>query len=160
MPNYESPWMNEELRMYRKALREFMQEEFGPKKSKWREQHRPDLDAWKQAGATGMLLDDIPEEYGGAGGTFAHNAVVTEELAQAGVNFGCGVQSIVSHYILHYGNEEQKKNWLPAMAQRELIGAIALTEPSARSDLQALKTTARRQRDEDVNSGAKTFITN
>ena len=160
MPNYESPWMNEELRMYRKALREFIQEEFVPKQSKWREQHRPDLDAWKQAGATGMLLADIPEEYGGAGGTFAHNAVVTEELAQAGVNFGCGVQSIVSHYILHYGNEEQKKKWLPAMAQGELIGAIAMTEPSAGSDLQAIKTTARREGDEYVISGSKTFITN
>jgi acyl-CoA dehydrogenase len=160
MPNHESPWMNEELRMYRKALREFIQEEFVPKQSKWREQHRPDVEAWKQAGATGLLLADIPEEYGGAGGTFAHNAVVTEELATAGVNFGCGVQSIVSHYILHYGNEEQKKKWLPAMAQGELIGAIAMTEPSAGSDLQAIKTTARREGNEYVLSGSKTFITN
>jgi acyl-CoA dehydrogenase len=160
MPNYESPWMNEELRMYRKALREFIQEEFVPKQSKWREQHRPDVEAWKQAGATGLLLADIPEEYGGAGGTFAHNAVVTEELATAGVNFGCGVQSIVSHYILQYGNEEQKKKWLPAMAQGELIGAIAMTEPSAGSDLQAIKTTARREGNEYVLSGSKTFITN
>jgi acyl-CoA dehydrogenase len=160
MPNYESPWMNEELRMYRKALREFIQEEFVPKHAKWREQHRPDLEAWKQAGATGMLLADVPEEYGGAGGTFAHNAVVTEELAQAGVNFGTGVQSIVSHYILQYGNEEQKKKWLPAMAQGDFIGAIAMTEPSAGSDLQAIKTTARRDGNEYVISGSKTFITN
>ena len=89
--SYESPWMNEDLRMYRKALREFIQEEFVPLRSKWREQHRPDVDAWKQAGQTGLLLPDVPEEYGGGGGTFAHQAVVTEELAQAGVNFGCGV---------------------------------------------------------------------
>ncbi|HWF13790.1 MAG TPA: acyl-CoA dehydrogenase family protein [Candidatus Acidoferrales bacterium] len=160
MPNYESPWMNEELRMFRKALREFIQEEFVPKQSKWREQHRPDVEAWKQAGATGLLLADIPEEYGGGGGTFAHNAVVTEELAQAGVNFGTGVQSIVSHYILQYGNEEQKKKWLPAMAQGELIGAIAMTEPSAGSDLQAIKTAARLEGNEYVISGSKTFITN
>jgi acyl-CoA dehydrogenase len=160
MANYESPWMNEELRMFRKALREFIAEEFVPKQSKWREQHKPDLEAWKQAGATGLLLADIPEEYGGGGGTFAHNAVVTEELAQAGVNFGTGVQSIVSHYILHYGTEEQKKKWLPAMAQGELIGAIAMTEPSAGSDLQAIKTTAQRDGNEYVISGSKTFITN
>jgi acyl-CoA dehydrogenase len=160
MANYESPWMNEELRMFRKALREFIQEEFVPKQSKWREQHKPDLEAWKQAGATGLLLADIPEEYGGGGGTFAHNAVVTEELAQAGVNFGTGVQSIVSHYIHHYGTEEQKKKWLPAMAQGELIGAIAMTEPSAGSDLQAIKTTAQRDGNEYVISGSKTFITN
>src|ERR1700733_6408359 len=160
MANYESPWMNEELRMYRKALREFIQEEFVPRQAKWREQHRPDASDWKQAGETGPLLPGVPEEYGGAGGTFAHQAVVTEELAQAGVNFGCGVQSIVSHYILNYGNEEQKKKWLPAMAQGELVGGIAMTEPSAGSDLQAIKTTARREGDEYVISGSKTFITN
>jgi acyl-CoA dehydrogenase len=160
MANYESPWMNEELRMYRKALREFIQEEFVPRQAKWREQHRPDASDWKQAGETGLLLPDVPEEYGGAGGTFAHQAVVTEELAQAGVNFGCGVQSIVSHYILNYGNEEQKKKWLPAMAQGEIVGAIAMTEPSAGSDLQAIKTTARRDGNDYILSGSKTFITN
>ncbi len=158
--SYESPWMNEDLRMYRKALREFIQEEFVPLRSKWREQHRPDVEAWKQAGQTGLLLPDVPEEYGGGGGTFAHQAVVTEELAQAGVNFGCGVQSIVSHYILQYGNEEQKKKWLPAMAQGELVGAIAMTEPSAGSDLQAIKTSACREGTDYILNGSKTFITN
>jgi len=158
--SYESPWMNEDLRMYRKALREFIQEEFVPLRSKWREQHRPDVEAWKQAGQTGLLLPDVPEEYGGGGGTFAHQAVVTEELAQAGVNFGCGVQSIVSHYILQYGNEEQKKKWLPAMAQGELVGAIAMTEPSAGSDLQAIKTSACREGSDYILNGSKTFITN
>ena len=158
--SYESPWMNEDLRMYRKALREFIQEEFVPLRSKWREQHRPDVEAWKQAGQTGLLLPDVPEEYGGGGGTFAHQAVVTEELAQAGVNFGCGVQSIVSHYILQYGNEEQKKKWLPAMAQGELVGAIAMTEPSAGSDLQAIKTSASREGNDYILNGSKTFITN
>jgi acyl-CoA dehydrogenase len=152
--------MNEDLRMYRKALREFIQEEFVPRRPKWREQHRPDMDDWKQAGQTGLLLPDVPEEYGGGGGTFAHQAVVTEELAQAGVNFGCGVQSIVSHYINHYGNEEQKKKWLPAMAQGELVAAIAMTEPSAGSDLQAIKTSARRDGSDYVINGSKTFITN
>jgi acyl-CoA dehydrogenase len=160
MSAYESPWMNEELRMYRKALREFIQEEFVPRQAKWREQHRPDAADWKQAGETGLLLPDVPEEYGGAGGTFAHQAVVTEELAQAGLNFGCGVQSIVSHYILNYGSEEQKKKWLPAMAQGELVGAIAMTEPSAGSDLQAIKTAARRDGNDYILSGSKTFITN
>jgi acyl-CoA dehydrogenase len=158
--SYESPWMNEDLRMYRKALREFIQEECVPLRSKWREQHRPDVEAWKQAGQTGLLLPDVPEEYGGGGGTFAHQAVVTEELAQAGVNFGCGVQSIVSHYILQYGNEEQKKKWLPAMAQGELVGAIAMTEPSAGSDLQAIKTSACREGSDYILNGSKTFITN
>lgn len=160
MSNYESPWMNDELRMYRKTVREFLQKEFLPRQDKWREQHRPDVDAWKQAGQTGLLLPDVPEEYGGGGGSFAHQAVVTEELAQSGVNFGCGVQSIVSHYILNYGNEAQKRKWLPALAQGELVGAIAMTEPSAGSDLQAIKTTARRDGSDYILNGSKTFITN
>src|ERR1700675_3077154 len=160
MSNYESHWMNDELRMYRKTVREFIQVEFLPRQEKWREQHRPDAEAWKQAGQTGLLLPDVPEEYGGGGGSFAHQAVVTEELAQAGVPFGCGVQSIVSHYILNYGSEAQKKKWLPAMGEGELVGAIAMTEPSAGSDLQAIKTTARRDGNDYVLSGSKTFITN
>ena len=160
MAAYESPWMNDELKMYRKTVREFLQQEFLPCQAKWREQHRPDAEAWKKAGQTGLLLPDVPEENGGGGGTFAHQAVVTEELAQAGVHFGCGVQSIVSHYILNYGSEAQKKKWLPAMAQGELVGAIAMTEPSAGSDLQAIKTTARRAGNEYILSGSKTFITN
>jgi acyl-CoA dehydrogenase len=160
MSNYESPWLNEELRMYRKSVREFIQGEFLPCQAKWREQHKPDVEAWKKAGQTGLLLPDVPDEYGGGGGTFAHQAVVTEELATAGVHFGCGVQSIVSHYILAYGNDAQKKKWLPAMAQGELVGAICMTEPSAGSDLQAIKTTARRDGSNYILSGSKTFITN
>jgi len=160
MSNYESPWMNEELRMFRKTVREFLHEEFLPRQAKWREEHRPDAEAWKQAGQTGLLLPDVPEEYGGGGGSVAHQAVVTEELAQAGLHFGCGVQSIVSHYILQYGSEEQKRKWLPAMAHGELVGAIAMTEPTAGSDLQAIKMTARRDSNEYVLNGSKTFITN
>jgi acyl-CoA dehydrogenase len=160
MSSYESPWMSDELRVFRNTLREFIQEEFLPRQNKWREQHRPDADAWTKAGQTGLLLPDVPEEFGGGGGTFAHQAVVTEELARAGVHFGCGVQSIVSHYILHYGSDEQKRKWLPAMAQGELVGAIAMTEPSAGSDLQAIKTTARRDGGDYILNGSKTFITN
>ncbi|HEV2246783.1 MAG TPA: acyl-CoA dehydrogenase family protein [Terriglobia bacterium] len=160
MSNYESPWMNDELRMYRKTVHEFIQDEFLPRQAKWREQHQPDAEAWKQAGQTGLLLPDVPEKYGGGGGSFAHQAVVTEELAQAGVHFGCGAQCSVSHYILNYGSEEQKRKWLPAMAQGELVGAIAMTEPSAGSDLQAIKTTARRDRGDYVLNGSKTFVTN
>ena len=160
MSNYESPWMNEELRMYRKSVREFIEDEFLPRLEQWREQHRPDVEAWKKAGETGLLLPDAPEQYGGCGGTFAHQAVVTEELAQAGIHFACGVQSIVAQYFLHYGSEEQKKKWIAPMARGELVAAIAMTEPSAGSDLQAIKTTARREGNEYVLNGSKTFITN
>jgi acyl-CoA dehydrogenase len=156
----QSPWMNDELRMFRKTVKRFVQEEFLPREPKWREQHRCDASAWTQAGETGILLTDIPEEYGGGGGTFAHETVVMEELAYAGVNFGSGVHSIVAHYILSYGTEAQKKNWLPRMASGEIVGAIAMTEPVAGSDLQGIKTTARREGDCYVINGSKTFITN
>ena len=156
---YESPWMNDDLRMFRKTVRQFIQEKFAPNHSRWCRQHRPDPEAWTQAGETGILLADVPEEYGG-GGTFAHEAVVIEELAQAGVNFGSGVHSIVAHYILAYGSKEQKAKWLPPMSRGELVGAIAMTEPAAGSDLQGIKTVARRDGDHYVINGSKTFITN
>ncbi|MBX9600278.1 MAG: acyl-CoA dehydrogenase family protein [Bryobacteraceae bacterium] len=157
---YKSPWMNEELEMFRKQVRRFVQEEFVPHEARWRQQHRVDADAWTKAGATGILLTDVPEEYGGGGGAFAHECVVMEELARSGVHFGQGVHSIVAHYILDYGSEEQKKSWLPRMAKGELVGAIAMSEPIAGSDLQNIKTTARRDGDHYVINGSKTFITN
>ena len=158
--SYQSPWMNDELRMFRKTARRFVQEEFVPHEARWREQHRVDGEAWTKAGQTGLLLTDVPEEYGGGGGTFAHEAVVFEELAYGGVHFGSGVHSIVAHYVLAYGSEAQKKHWLPRMASGDLIGAIAMSEPSAGSDLKGIKTTATRQGDCYLIQGSKTFITN
>jgi acyl-CoA dehydrogenase len=108
----------------------------------------------------GLLLPDVAEEYGGGGGTFAHTAVVLEELARAGIHFGAGIQAIVAHYVLAYGSEEQKRGWLPRLASGELVAAIAMTEPGAGSDLQGLQTTARRDGEDYVIAGAKTFITN
>jgi acyl-CoA dehydrogenase len=157
---YQSPWLNDELRMFRKTVRRFIEEEFLPHQARWREQHRPDDEAWTAMGSTGILLPDFPEEYGGGGGTFAHETVVNEELARAGVHFGSSIQSIVGHYILSYGTDEQKRNWLPRMARGELVAAIAMTEPSAGSDLAGVKTTARREGDHYVINGSKTFITN
>ena len=156
----QSPWMNDELRMYRTTVRQFIRNEFAPNQARWREEHRPDAEAWSRAGAASILLPDVPQEYGGGGGTFAHEAVVREELAQAGVHFGSGVQSIVAHYILSYGNEQQKQNWLRRMARGKLVGAIAMSEPGAGTDLQSIKSTARRAGDHYVINGSKTFITN
>lgn len=157
---YESPWMNDELRMFRKTVHRFIQEEFVPHQARWRQQHRPDAEAWIQAGAAGLLLTDVPEELGGGAGTIAHEALIAEELAQAGVNFGSLNQSIVAHYILAYGNEEQKRSWLSPMARGELVGAIAMTEAGAGSDLQAIKTAAVRDGSDYVINGSKTFVTN
>jgi len=152
--------MSDDLRMFRKTVRQFIQQEFVPHQSCWREQHRPDAEAWTAAGGYGILLPDVPDEYGGGGGTFAHQAVVVEELARAGVQFGFTIHNVVAHNILGYGNDAQKRTWLPRMARGELVGAIAMSEPAAGSDLQSIKTTARRDGDHYVINGAKTFITN
>ena len=92
---YQSPWMNDELRMFRKTVRRFVQEEFVPHQARWRQQHRPDAEAWTKAGAAGLLLTAVPEEYGGGGGTFAHEAVVVEEFAQAAV---AGAAGALDHF--------------------------------------------------------------
>jgi acyl-CoA dehydrogenase len=156
----ESPWMNEETRIFRRTVRRFIERELTPHQAKWAEQGRPDPEAWINAGEARMLLPDVPEEYGGSGGTFAHEAVIIEELAREGVHFGLGIQSIVAHYILAYGSAEQKHRWLPPMASGDLIGAIAMTEPNAGSDLQGIRATARKDGDSYVINGSKTFITN
>ena len=157
---YQGRWINDEVRMFRSTVRQFIQKEFAPHQGRWRQQHRPDLEAWTLAGAAGILLTDVPEEYGGAGGTFAYEVVVLEELARAGVHFGSSIQSIVAHYILAYGTEEQKRRWLPQMARGELVGAIAMSEPAAGSDLQGIQTAARRDGEHYVINGSKTFVTN
>ncbi|HLJ48145.1 MAG TPA: acyl-CoA dehydrogenase family protein [Bryobacteraceae bacterium] len=157
---YVSPWINDEIQLFRKTVKRFVQEEFVPHEARWREQHRVDAEAWTRAGEVGILLTDVPEEYGGGGGNYGYEAVVTEELCYGGVHFGHGVHSIAAHYILDYGNEDQKAYWLPRMAKGELIGSIAMTEPVAGSDLQNIKTVARRQGECLVINGSKTFITN
>jgi len=161
MSSYKSPWITDDLEIFRKSVRQFLQAEFVPHQARWREQHRVDRDAWEKAGAMGLLLTDVPEAYGGGGGTFAWDAVVSEELAYADISsFGVSVQSIVAHYLLDYGSEEQKHRWLPGMAQGRIVGALGMTEPGAGSDVQGIKTTALRSGDEYVINGSKTFITN
>src|SRR5687767_15722638 len=106
---YASPWMNDDVRMFQRSVRQFIDKEFVPQQTRWREQRAPDADAWTRAGRAGLLLADLPEALGGGGGSFAHEAVVLEELASSGVHFGCAIQSTVAHYILAYGSEEQKR---------------------------------------------------
>jgi acyl-CoA dehydrogenase len=157
---YESPWVTEETRIFRRSVRQFVEKELAPHRVRWEEQGRADTGAWKKAGEMGLLLPAVPEQYGGGGGTFAHEAVVVEELARANLHLGFDIQSIVSRYILAYGSEEQKQRWLPHLAAGEFIAAIAMTEPDSGSDLQSIKTTARRDGDGYLIDGAKTFITN
>jgi acyl-CoA dehydrogenase len=161
MQPYESPWMDDDLRMLREAVSRFVESEMVPHEARWRAQHRVDRETWRAAGEAGFLLMDVPAEFGGGGGDFRHEAVLYEELAKRGISgFGQGVHSIAAHYVLNYGTPEQKSRWLPRMARGELIGAIAMTEPGAGSDLKGIRTRAVRDGDHYVVNGSKIFITN
>lgn len=159
---YRSPWMTDELDDVRTLARTFFAKESVPHQERWAEQHQVDRSYWNAAGAAGLLCIGLPQEYGGGGGTFAYEAVVMEEQSAAGDDaFGYSVHStIVAPYIANYGTEQQKRRWLPRLASGEYVGAIAMTEPGAGSDLQALRTSARFEGDHYVVNGSKTFITN
>jgi len=161
MKPYESPWMDDDLRMLREAVSRFVETEMLPHEAQWRKQKHVDRGTWRKVGEAGFLLMDVPAEYGGGGGDFRHEAVLYEECNRRGLSgFGQGVHSIAAHYVLNYGTEEQKQRWLPRMASGELIGAIAMTEPGAGSDLKGIRTRAVREGDEYVVNGSKIFITN
>lgn len=155
-------WMTEELDMLAEASARFFERELVPEYERWQKEGIISREAWEKAGAAGLLCAAIPEEYGGAGGTFAHEAIIIDQIGKAGVDsFGIALHNaIVAPYILHYGSEEQKRKWLPKLASGELIGAIAMTEPGAGSDLQGVRTSARRDGNQYTISGQKTFITN
>ena len=159
---YVSPWMTPELEMLRDAAHRFFEAEFVPHEERWAKDLMMDRDAWNKAGAMGLLCASIPEEYGGGGGTLAHDIVIFSEQSRSLIgSFSNTVHSgIVAHYLVHYGTEEQKRRWLPKMATGEYVGAIAMSEPDAGSDLQSIKTRARKDGDHYVIDGSKTFITN
>jgi acyl-CoA dehydrogenase len=155
-------WMSEDLNLLEEQTRKFLAGELVPHLEAWHEQGIMDRKAWNKLGEAGLLCAAIPEEYGGAGGTFAHETVINREFALAGLDsIGAPLHSgIVAPYILNYGTEEQKKRWLPKLATGELVGAIAMSEPGAGSDLQAIRTTALKSGNGYVLNGSKTFITN
>jgi len=158
---YRSPWMDEELELFRDAARRFVENEVAPNDARWREQKHVDREIWNKAGEVGMLCTDIPAEYGGVGGDARHEAIVTEEMGGHGItSIGHTVHSILAHYVLNYGSEEQKRRWLPRMARGELVGAIAMSEPGAGSDLQSVRTRAVREGNHYVLNGSKTFLSN
>jgi acyl-CoA dehydrogenase len=155
-------WMTEDLVLLEEQARRFFAAEFVPHLEQWNQDGIMDRAMWGKAGEAGLLCASMPEAYGGAGGTFAHEAVINREIALAGLDcFGAPLHSgIVAPYILHYGTEEQKARWLPKLATGELIGAIAMSEPGTGSDLQGVRTTAKKSGNGYVLGGSKTFITN
>jgi acyl-CoA dehydrogenase len=155
-------WMTEDVILLEEQARRFIAAEYVPQLDRWNECGMYDREVWTKAGAAGLLCPAVPEDYGGAGGSFAHEAVIGRELGLAGFDsFGAPLHSgIVAPYILHYGTAEQKRRWLPRMVTGELIGAIAMSEPGTGSDLQAVRTTAKKAGNGYVLNGQKTFITN
>lgn len=161
-PQYRSPWVDDEIVALKEMAVKFFQNEALPHRERWAEQKHVDREFWNKAGELGLLCAAVPEEYGGGGGTLAHDFAIFEAQASCGeTGFGNQVHSgLVAHYILTYGTEEQKLRWLPGMASGAIVGAIAMSEPGGGSDLKALRTSAIRDGDHYVVNGAKTFISN
>lgn len=159
---FPSPWISDEHRMLQESVARFLRDRWVPRAAAWREAGVMGREVWREAAEQGLLCLSMPEAYGGGGGDFGHDAVLLIEQAKANLSgFGGGLHSaIVAPYILHHGTEAQKRRWLPRMARAEHVAAIAMTEPGTGSDLQAVRTLARRDGDHYLLSGQKVFITN
>ena len=156
----QHPWMDSDIEAFRDQVRRYIASEMTPHLESWRRQGYVPRQVWRGFGEMGFMLPEMPEEWGGAGGTVAHQLVVQDELAFAEMPLNSSVHTIAAHYIADYGTPAQKQRWLPKLASGEHLAGIALTEPSVGSDLKALRTRARRDGDHYVIDGAKTFITN
>ncbi|MEL7481727.1 MAG: acyl-CoA dehydrogenase family protein [Pseudomonadota bacterium] len=158
-----SPWrQDDEMTIFSDAVGQFFERECAPHVQDWRKAGMVPREVWKTAGEAGLLCASIPEEYGGAGGDFRHEAIIIEQQQWKGID-GFGItlhNAIVAPYILHYGSDEQKQRWLPKLASGEMVCAIAMTEPGTGSDLQNIKTTASKDGNGYVINGSKTFISN
>ncbi|PXX06504.1 acyl-CoA dehydrogenase family protein [Mycolicibacterium moriokaense] len=159
---YRSTWADDDVIALKEMATKFFETEALPHRERWAAQKCVDRDFWYKAGELGLLCTSVPEEYGGGGGTLAHDFAVMEAQAACGESgFGNQVHSgLVAHYILAYGTDEQKRRWLPGMASGKLVSAIAMTEPGGGSDLKALRTSAIREGDHYRLNGAKTFTSN
>ncbi|WP_366946452.1 acyl-CoA dehydrogenase family protein [Nevskia sp.] len=153
---------NSEHEEFRRTIRRFFLEEVIPHQERWEEQGYVPRELWKRAGELGFLCMGVPEEYGGLGADRLFAVVLMEEKAHTratSTNFEVH-SDIVGGYIQHFGTEAQKQQWLPKMATGEVVGALAMTEPSGGSDLQAIKTTAVKDGDDYLINGSKIFISN
>lgn len=157
---HRHPWMDEQIDAFREQVRRYVTAEMAPQLEGWRRQGFIPRAVWQPFGALGFLLPELDEAWGGAGASLAYQLVVQDELARAEMPANTAVHTIAAHYLLDYGTEAQKRRWLPGLASGALLAGIAMTEPGCGSDLKAMRTRARRDGDDYVLDGAKTFITN
>ncbi|MFM5885221.1 MAG: acyl-CoA dehydrogenase family protein [Novosphingobium sp.] len=151
----------EEHRAFRDSVRRFIAREFSPRLDDFEEAGLVARDFWLKAGAAGLLCPTMPAAYGGPELDFTFNAILNEEFTYAMMSDSITLQSdITMPYLLRYASDALKERWLPGLLSGEVIAAIAMTEPGAGSDLQAVRTSARREGDDYVINGAKTYITN
>jgi len=148
--------------LFREQFRKFVEKEIAPKVAQWNERGSSDRETWRKAGAAGFLGANQPVEYGGAGGDFLYDAIVTEEMADVRAHaMMISLHSdICLPYLVHYGSEEQKRRWVPGAIAGDVLLGIAMTEPGTGSDLANVQTRARRDGDHFVINGAKIFISN
>jgi acyl-CoA dehydrogenase len=159
--DFKRSWTDPDLDQFRDTVVRFIEEEMLPDDEAARKRGHVGHDIWRKAGATGLLCTDIPDTWGGGGGDFRHEVVFYEEMCRRSLTgMNASVHSIVAHYFLNHGTEEQKRHYLPRMARGEIVGAIAMTEPGTGSDLQGIRTRAQRVGDHYVLNGSKTFISN
>ena len=159
--DFRRSWMDEDLELFRDNVVRFIETEMLPHDEAARQAGNVGHAIWRKAGALGLLCVDVPEEYGGGGGDFRHEAILHEEMARRALSgMSIGVHSIVAHYFMNHGTEAQKRHYLPLLARGEIVGAIAMTEPGAASDLQGVRTRAEKTQDGYRINGSKTFISN
>lgn len=162
--NAITEFSNEERQVLADMVGRFIESEVAPHYEQWERDEIMPREIWNKLGEAGFLCADVPEEYGGPGGSFDMSMLICEAFIRPGFGSLGGNMSvhsdIVAPYILNHGTEEQKQHYLPKMASGECVGAIAMTEPGAGSDLQGVRTTAKKDGNEWVINGSKTFITN
>lgn len=155
---------SEEMTLFRDMARRAFEAEISPHYEHWEEEHMVPRELWRTLGAAGLLCADMDEAYGGAGTSPHVTLMLIEELSRMGFGgfaSGFGIHSnIVAPYLSRHGTEEQKQQWLPRMVSGDAVGALAMTEPGAGSDVQSIRTNAVRDGDEWVLNGSKIFITN
>ena len=159
--DFQPSWLNEELTTYKETVERFLDTEMVPFDEESRQRGHVGHEIWRRAGEIGILCTDIPVKYGGGGGDFRHEAILYEAMGHRGLTgMSPSVHSIVAHYLLNHGTEEQRQYYLPQLARGELVGAIAMSEPDAGSDLRGIRTKATARDNEFFLNGSKTFITN